>query len=313
MGQVVCVGSLVADLVAHPVRALPEAGRQALVDSIRLLPGGSGANTATGLARLGVPVELVGRVGADVLGDFVLRALADQGVGLRSVQRDAGAGTSCTLVLVQPGGERRFIHQIGANAHLTAADVPASLIAEATWVHVAGALVLPGLDGEPLADLLRQAREAGAPTSLDIVWDDTGRWLEMLHPCLPFTDIFLPNLLEAQGLSGRQAPVEAAAALLQLGVGAVVLKLGAEGCLVMSQDGLQERIAGIPVEALDATGAGDAFAAGLLAALWRGWSLPDAARIANVTGAQCVGALGSTAGVRSWPETLALLAARADR
>lgn len=307
-GPVVCIGSVVADLLAHPLAAVPAPGRQTLVDSIGLYTGGCGGNTASALARLGIPVELVARAGADALGEFLRLQLARRGIGLRQLQHTTGVGTSCTLVLVDSDGERRFIHYIGANAHLSLADVDWRLIEQAPIVHVAGALVLPGLDGAPLADLLRRAQQAGARTSLDIVWDDTGRWWSALSPSLPFVDFFLPNLTEAQALTGRQAPDDVAQALLDAGVGAVILKLGADGCLVKTQRGERARVPGFAVHAVDATGAGDAFVAGFLAALWRGWNLTDAARLANAVGAQCVTAVGASAGIRTWAETLQMLA-----
>lgn len=308
-GPVVCIGSVVADLVAHPLRAVPAPGRQALVDSIGLFSGGSGGNTAAALARLGVPVELIARAGADALGEFLWQELGRQGIGLTGLRRTTGVGTSCTLALVDPDGERRFIHAVGANAHLSLADVDWGLIERAPLVHVAGALVLPGLDGAPLAELLARARQLGALTSLDIIWDDTGRWMQMLGPALPFVHLFLPNLAEAQALTGCQTPEAAGQALLAAGVSAVVIKLGAAGCLVKTAAGPALTVPGFPAAALDATGAGDAFAAGLLAGLWRGHDLASAAAIANAVGAQCVTSLGATAGIRAWDETLAMLGA----
>lgn len=306
-GSVVCLGSLVADLVARPLRSIPGPGQQALVETIGLYPGGSATNTAIALARLDVPVTIVACAGVDPLGDFVVQSLAHAGVDVTSVRRVASAGTSTTLVLVDADGERRFVHAIGANGALGLEHIDLDVICRAAMLHVAGALVLPGLDGPPLVSVLRAARAAGVVTSLDVIWDDTGRWMDVLAPCLPHVDYFLPNLAEGRALTGCQAPQEVARALVNAGVGMVILKLGAGGCLVAHQGNEQLWVPALPAVVVDATGAGDCFAGGLLAGLWRGWQLVDAVRLGHAAGAACVGAVGATVGVKSFADTVARL------
>jgi sugar/nucleoside kinase (ribokinase family) len=309
---IVCLGIMVADVVGRPLRALPGPGRLVLVEEMELHTGGCAVNTATALARLGTPVEVIGKVGSDPFGDFILHQLADRGIGARGVLRDSEVGTSATMVMVDPDGERRFVHYLGANARLTLGDVDFAMIEDATIFHVAGALVLPGIDGEPSAELLRRAQAAGVTTFLDVVWDDTGRWMELLGPCLPHTDYFVPNLEEAQALlglepGGSDEPEDVARALLDRGVGTVALKLGADGCLVMTNSGEVRRNPAFEVDVVDATGAGDAFAAGFITGVWQGWPLDRTARFANAVGGLCVTGLGATGGVRSLPETLAFM------
>jgi sugar/nucleoside kinase (ribokinase family) len=305
---VVCLGIMVADVIGRPLRTLPEAGRLVLVEEMSLHTGGCAINAATALARLGVPVEVVGKVGRDAFGDFVLHQLKSRGVGVRGVSQDPGIGTSATMVMVDPDGERRFVHYIGANARLKLEDVDLDLVESASILHVAGALVLPGLDGAPTATLLQRARAAGVTTFLDTVWDDTGRWMEVLAPCLPHVDYFVPSLSEARALTGRDVPRDVARALLERGVGTVGLKMGAGGCLVMTGSGDLFHIPAFEVRAVDSTGAGDAFAAGFIAGVWQGWSLERTARLANAVGALCVTGSGASGGVRSLAETLAFIA-----
>lgn len=304
---IVCLGILVADVVGRPVRAIPAPGRLALVDEISLHTGGCAVNAATALARLGLPVEVIGKVGDDPLGDFVLHALAQHGIGSRGVLRDADAGTSATMVLVEPDGERRFVHYLGANARLRLADVDLELVRSAAILHVGGALVLPAIDGQPTADLLSLARASGVVTFLDTVWDDTGRWMELLQPCLPLVDYFVPSLAEAQAMTGLDDPLAAASALIAAGVGTVALKLDMQGCLVMAADGRWFRQPAFQVDALDATGAGDAFAAGFMAGVYLGWPLEQTARFANAVGALCVTGVGASGGTASMAETLAFI------
>jgi sugar/nucleoside kinase (ribokinase family) len=176
---------------------------------MELHTGGCALNTATALARLGLPVEVIGKVGADAFGDYLVRALAERRIGTRGVSRDNRVGTSATMVLIGADGERAFVHYIGANACLTPDDVDPVMIDRAAILHIAGALVMPRFDGEPTAELLAYARSKGVITFLDTVWDETGDWGRML-PCLPYLDYFVPTLEEGQGISGQTAPQEVA-------------------------------------------------------------------------------------------------------
>lgn len=301
---IVCLGIMVADVVGRPLRVVPDPGRLVLVDEMSLHTGGCAVNAATALARLGLPVEVIGKVGNDPFGDFILNALKERGIGARGVKRDPQAGTSATMVMVEPDGERRFVHYIGANAQLTLADIDFSMVENASVLHVAGSLVLPGIDGEPTAELLQCARAADVITFLDTVWDDKGRWMEMLRPCLPFIDYFVPSLPEAQAITGLDAPVDVARALLDHGVGTVGLKMGADGCVVVSAGGDIISLPAFQVDVVDATGAGDAFAAGFVAGVYQGWPLEKTARFANSVGALCVTGLGATGGVTTLDKTL---------
>lgn len=301
---ILCLGILVADMVARPLKAMPSPGRLVLVEEMGLHTGGCAVNAASALARLGLPVGVIGKVGIDPLGDFVINTMQERGINTQGVKRDQGAGTSSTMVMVEPDGERRFVHYIGANACLTIDDVDMGLVSEASILHVGGSLVMPGIDGQPTADLLQQARAAGVTTFLDTVWDDTGRWMEILEPCLPHIDYFIPSLSEAQALVGLSEPSEVAQALIDHGCGIVALKMGEEGCLVMNGDGDTIRLPAFDVDVVDSTGAGDAFAAGFIAGVWQDWALDETASFASAVGALCVTGSGASGGMRSLDETI---------
>ncbi len=304
---IVCLGIMVADVVGRPLRALPGRGRLVLVDEMELHTGGCAVNTATALVRLGLPVEVIGRIGTDPFGDFILDQLHGRGIGARGVSRDPEVNTSATMVMVDPDGERRFVHYLGANACLKLDDVDFDMIEEASILHIAGALVLPGIDGEPTAQLLARAHSAGVTTFLDVVWDDTGRWMKLLGSSLPHVDYFVPNLTEAQAITGLDDPEDVALALLDKGVGTVAVKMGADGCLVMTRNGERLRVPAYQVDVVDATGAGDAFAAGFIAGVWLDWPFEQTARFANAVGALSVTGLGASGGLRSLPEVLAFM------
>jgi sugar/nucleoside kinase (ribokinase family) len=304
---IICLGILVADIIGRPLRSVPDPGRLVLVDEMSLHTGGCAINAATALSRLGLPVEVIGKIGSDSFGDFILNALAERNIGVRGIMRDREVGTSATMVMVAPDGERRFVHYIGANARLTLDDIDLAMVEAGSILHIAGSLVMPGIDGQPTAELLHHARAAGVTTFLDTVWDDKGRWMDILAPCLPYIDYFVPSLPEGQALTGLDDPAEVARALLESGVKTVGLKMGAEGCLVMSGNGQMIRLPAFQVDVVDATGAGDAFAAGFIAGVWQGWDLEKTARFASAVGALCVTGLGASGGVRSLSETLSFM------
>jgi len=301
---IICLGIAVADLLGGPVRKLPERGGLQLVDHMGLFAGGCAVNTATALARLGLPVAIIGKVGDDPLGEFLVKGLVDQNVDTSAIKKDTDAGTSATMVMVDPDGERRFVHYIGANACLTFDDVELSTIDRAAILHIGGCFVMPGLDGEPTLSLLRHARQVGVTTFLDTAWDAQNRWLELIGPYLPYIDYMVPSLSEARAITGLDEPAAIAYSLVEMGAGTVAIKMGADGCLVMGGDGQPHRFPAYEVDVVDATGAGDAFAAGFIAGVYMDWPLDQTAALANALGALCVTAMGAKGRLGSLEETL---------
>lgn len=306
--EVVCLGILVADVIARPVDGLPPAGTLTLVDEITLHGGGCALNTGTVLARLGLRAAVAGKVGNDVFGEFIFGLLSERGVRSAGVLRDEYAPTSTTVVLVDGDGERTFLHLPGANGTLRAVELDLDVVFAGRALHVAGALVMPMLDGEPAAELLATARERGIFTSLDTVWDASGRW-ERVLPALPHLELFTASLGEAQAISGEDEASAAAAWLRTRGVVRVALKLGADGCYV-ADESVAEHVPAPRVASVDGTGAGDAFAAGLLYGLLAGWPLDRSARLANAAGALATTAVGASEGARGLEETMRLAGLR---
>lgn len=300
---ILCLGIAVADLIGGPLHQMPKPGRLVLVDKMGLFPGGGAVNTSSALARLGLPAALLCKVGDDPLGDFLVQTLSELKVDVSNIKRDHETGTSATMAMVDPDGERRFVHYIGANANLTLEDINLKLIEGSAILHVAYSFVMPGLDGRPMAELLQNAREVGVTTFLDCAWDSQGRWLDLIGPCLPFVDYLVPNLAEAREITGLDDPADVARFLLDQGVGTVAVKMGPAGCLVMTDDRLPQYYSAYQVDVVDATGAGDAFAAGFIAGIYLGWPLDQTSRLANAVGALCVTGLGALGGVTSLSDT----------
>lgn len=298
---VLCTGNIVMDLLAHPVEEITWGGTR-WVESIVQSLGGNGANTSAALAKLGVPVKLIGAVGRDEFGSAALKRLVECGVDISCVTRMGEAATATTVALVRQDGRRAFLHQPGVSRLFY--SNPVEWHAEAcTRFHIGNPFAVTHLRRRA-PELLREARDRGLRTSLDTAWDAMGEWMTVLHPCLAHADILFTNEDEARMLTGSADASVIVQRFRDAGADTIVLKLGAKGCAVFTTEG-DWAVPAYPVQAVDTTGAGDCFAGGYLAALQRGLSHPEAARIANATGALNVQSMGGTSGLRTWDETIA--------
>jgi sugar/nucleoside kinase (ribokinase family) len=207
-------------------------------------------------------------------------------------------GTSKTVILPVTGEDRRYIHTFGANADFHADDIDRTLIEQARIFYVGGYLALPALQQSELAQLFALAHESGARTVLDIVVPAGMRdsMPLVLDEILPYTDFFMPNDEEAQALTGETDPGRQAQQFLNSGCGTAIITMGQHGTLLMDQ--LQRvEVPAFPVDVVDASGAGDAFAAGFIVGLLEGWSMLQTLRFASAIGASACTRLGCTPGV----------------
>jgi len=278
VADVLCFGNLQLDVLCRTVTALPPPGGLRRVDAIDSALSGNGANVAAVLGRLGVAVELAGYSGADVIGDQLRTTLAAQGVGTTLLLRHPSAGTGTSVIAVAPDGERSVLYVNGANALFDLDTVPDAWLRGRRVVSLGTVFVLPQFTGASVGRLFARARAHGATTVLNVCWDDEGRGLPFIAPALAETDIFLLSGDEGRQLTGFLDPADILRALEAHTRGAVVVTLGANGCLVRGQDDL-ERIAAVSVVATDCTGAGDSFVGGFIAGLVAGRSRPDCARL----------------------------------
>lgn len=294
---VLCLGILVADLFVPPLERLPAAGEIVATDDFLVQPGGCAANSAIALAKLGVRATVAGCVGDDIFGDFVEGDLRSRGIDTGAVRHAAGYGTSKTVIVPVVGEDRRFVHTFGANAAVTAADIPQEALATAEVVSVGGYLVLPSLRQDELAERFRQARGHGATVVLDVIAPaNRSLSLDDVGELLPLVDYFLPNDDEARALTGDADPRRQAEMFLDRGAGAVVITMGERGAF--AHNGRQAfAVPAPPVPVVEPSGAGDAFDAGLIVAILQGWDFARAVRFASVIGGSACTALGCSAGV----------------
>ena len=300
--HVLCTGNLVLDILVRPVDLPDDWAGTAVVESIEQSLGGNGANSAYTLGKLGVPVRLIGMVGRDAFGEFALAKLRSADVDTGGIRRSR-APTATTVVLVNSRGDRRFLHRLGASGEmlLDPDEFEREIQPGMTYYHLATPFTMPRMRAVN-TELLRRAHAHGLATSLDTQWDWQGRWMEELAPCLPHVDILFVNEDEARMLTGTTEPQGVVSALRSRGARTVVLKQGGRGCQVFTPE--EEFTApGFQVPVVDTTGAGDCFAGAYVAALWRGGTHREAARMANAVGACVVRTLGAVEGVLGWSET----------
>jgi ribokinase len=273
------VGSINLDVVVA-VERHPAPGETVVGGDRQELPGGKGANQAVAAARLGAAVALVARVGADAAGERLRDGLVAEGVDVAHVVTDADAPTGMALIAVDGAGENTIVVSPGANARVGAGDVDAAR-------EVLAAAPVTLLQHEVPGDAVAAAIAAAGGTVV-------------LNPAparalVAAVDVLVPNRGELEALAGRGGdPVELARGLER--ARAVVVTLGAEGAVVV-QGERAERIASPRVQAVDTTGAGDAFCGALAQALADGATLVEAARWAVRAAAVSVTRVGAQGGL----------------
>jgi ribokinase len=270
--DIAVVGSANVDLVV-PVETLPEPGQTVLGGDHLRVAGGKGANQAVASARLGQRVAMVGRVGDDEDGRRLLGSLEQAGVDVGHVHVTSEVPTGIALITVDRSGENTIAVSPGANARVSADDVAAA-------ADVLGAAAVTLLQLEVSLDTVA----AAAATAGGTVLLNPAPAAALPPDLLAAVDVLVPNRSELGWLAGVEEPrtIDAAvAAARQLpGDAAVVITLGADGALVVDGD-VVEHLPAIVVDAVDATGAGDAFCGGLADGLSRGLDLVEAARWAT--------------------------------
>ncbi len=304
MFDVISLGILVADVMAKPIDNVPEEDKLALFDRMEMHIGGCASNTAIALSRLGAKVKVIGKVGADAFGDFVINTLGEHKVDASSVVRDPLVNTAFTFAMISSRGRRRFLHTMGADATFGLEDIKIEELQGAQILHIAGTYLMSHLDGRPTAKLLREARRMGLTTSLDTAYNDQIEdWRQIIVPCLSHIDYFLPSVEEAEKITGQTDPQKMARVLAENCPGTIAIKLGSKGLFLKTRQ-VEKLIPPYHVKVVDTSGAGDCFVAGFLRGLLEGWDEERCARLGNAVASFCIQAIGCTTGVASWQETV---------
>lgn len=293
--KVACVGLTILDILGRPVERIPPGGGLEFIDEIRLTVAGTAAGTVIDMAKLGVDSMLVGAVGDDEKGRFVLDTLRGFGVDVSAMQTVPGVPTSATILNVRPNGDRPALHQRGASDHFTLTDRLLQDIADCQIVHVGGNGLLRRFDGAPTAQLLAAAKAAGATTTYDLLAPGP-EVLADLESYLPNIDYFMPAMEEAAEICGLSDPDAIADFFLDRGAGACVFKWGAKGSFFATRSERQ-RIPALKIDVVDTTGCGDSYCAGFVSGLIDGLAPLDACARGTAAAALVATGLGSDAGI----------------
>jgi sugar/nucleoside kinase (ribokinase family) len=295
--EAIVFGNVTLDIICYPVNEVPR-HESISFDAVTVSPGGCGSNTAIGLAALGIPTGIVACTGEDDSADLLFRYWERVDVDPAYVRRMPGLTTGTSVGLIDDDYQPRFVHTSGANRVLRAGAIsPKSYASHGLkHFHIAGFFVLPNLFDD-LTGKLAELQSLGITTSLDVVFNvrmDDPKLREALWKALPHLDFFMANAYEAFRLTGEKDQTKAASALVDRGAQNVIIKLGAEGCYALGSS-FSGIIPGISVDVVDTTGAGDAFAAGFIAAFLQDGDLRKACSMGNQAGAKICTRLGAIA------------------
>ncbi len=300
--DVVTFGEAMMMLVAEQAGPLEQA------QSFIKRTAGAETNVAIGLARLGLRVGWVSRLGTDSMGRFLLAALRDEGIDCSHVVCDAGQRTGMLFKgRVAGGGDPEVeYHRRGSAASTIGPEsIDPVWLTGARHLHASG--VFPALSDnchETARRSMLLMRQAGRTVSFDpnlrpSLWSDTERMREAINALAALADWVLPGIEEGRLLTGHDAPEDIARFYRAQGASRVIVKLGPTGAYYDTAEGCGH-VAGFPVaQVLDTVGAGDGFAVGVISALLQGHDLPAAVRRGAWIGARAVQVIGDTEGLPS--------------
>lgn len=295
-------GTVIVDRI-NEISAYPKSGELTQILSIQKAIGGCVPNVALDLKKISpaLPVRVIGRVGNDADGAYVRKTLDDAGLDTSGLRTDETAPTSFTEVMSVTGGQRTFFTYSGASAAFGAEDVDfGDTLPEI--LHLGYFLLLQKVDDGDGLEILKNAKEKGVRTSIDLVSENSDRYA-LVKPCLPYTDYLIINEMEAGMLAGIEPSngnLQAIAqALKTMGVREKVIIHKPDCAVCLSEAGFTV----LPSYALPAgyikgtTGAGDAFCAGALYGIYEGWSDLQILEFASASAVMALGSADATSGL----------------
>lgn len=277
MADIIVIGSLNTDLVVKSPR-FPQPGETISGEDLQIIPGGKGANQAVAAARQGVKTTMIGRVGSDSFGPFLVENLKSNQVDTSHVlQTDSATGTA--IIVVDANGQNSIVLSPGANGKVLPADVDSASFADF-------GLLLLQLE-IPTPTVLRAAQRAHEH-GLSVILNPAPA-KPLPHELLANVDILIPNESELSLLAGlsvddASSAEIAAKAILKQGVKTVIVTLGSKGALLVT-DSQVTHVNTYKVDVVDTTAAGDAFIGGFASAMLSGKALEDSVRYGCACGA----------------------------
>ena len=286
------VGSIHMDFIIF-VGRFPKPGETITGKGFEMQPGGKGANQAVAAARLGKEVYMIGRVGDDYVGDQLIRNLKENKVNTFHVFKTPGVHSGIALITVDSKGENTIVVAPGADNYLLPKDIDD---AEESLKKSKILLIQYEIPPKTIQYAVKKAKNLGLTVIVNPAFVR-----KLPNEFYKYVDILTPNRLEALEITGEKTVLEAGRKLLKMGVGTVVITLGAEGALVFHGKG-HFKIPAVKVKPVDTTGAGDAFNGALAVAILEEKSIEEAVKFASVAAALKVTKPGAQRGLPSRDE-----------
>jgi ribokinase len=286
--------------ISMPVPEIPPPGQDVYVDKLFINLGGSATNTCVALLQLGLLPRLLGSVGTDPYGDFLLDSLKSHGLETSSVQRKSECPSGQIFLPVLPDGERTMYSFRGANTLTSPQDIPADWFDHADLLHMSGYVFLKPPQRDTALQLIKEAHRNNIPICIDTGLDPVLHAHDEMKSILQYLDVCICGIREGALLTGKEHPDGIVSSFLELGVKCVAIKLGKDGCMV----GINNEVFRLPalsVQVQDTTGSGDAFSAGILIARLNQFSLSQMCALANSLGAYIATQVGSLSSRLCWP------------
>jgi len=293
--DVLVVGSLNADLVVRAPH-FPQPGETISGDDLHIIPGGKGANQAVAAARQGARVAMLGRVGSDSFGPFLLDSLKSNSVDITHVHSDDSA-TGTAIIVVDANGQNSIVLSAGANGKVSPADVDSAST-------LSPSLILLQLE-IPIPTVLYAAKQASQNGARVILNPAPAQSLP--DKLISLADFIIPNETELSLLTGLEvedisSAEKAAKVLLDRGAKNVIVTLGSKGALIVSSNQTTQ-VNACKIDVVDTTAAGDAFIGGFASALLRGFEIESAVKYANACGALAATKFGAQPSLPTKEET----------
>lgn len=306
MSTIVTLGVHILDILGRHVDRIPPGQNIDLIEEIRLTVAGTAAGTAVDLAKLGANVVTMGAIGKDELGNFVVDTMNRYGINTTHLVRKDRTQTSATMLPIRHNGERPALHVLGTNAEFSLDDIHWDTIKAADYLHFGGTYLLPKLDGAPMAEVLKFAKEHNTVTTVDILAVPHDDMLAVIEPSLPYIDYFMPGIEEAAMIAGipEDRLEDLINFFLDKGLKHAVFTMGGRGSIIASRE-MDEwiRVPAFKVPVVDSTGCGDAYCAGFLVGLSQGWDLAQCGLFGAAASALVITGLGSDAGIIDFDST----------
>ena len=326
LNRIIVAGNILADIV-KTVDCYPEKGMLSTISAMTHSVGGCVPNTAIDLKTIdpAFDIRVLGRVGNDDYGNYVLNEMARRGIDISGVKRSSLSTSFSDVISVKKTGERTFFHYRGANAEFCEADVDVDRL-DCDVFHIGYIMLLDALDapdkeyGTKLARLLKRIRDRGIRTSIDCVSESSGIFREKVVPALRYCSFAILNEIESSSVSGIPARdangkliddniMQTMKYFLQCGVSEKVIVHAPEAGYLMDSSGYTVKVPSLKLPAgfiKGSVGAGDAFCAGCLYGICADMTDKDILRFASASAASSLSKKDSVSGMGNKVEILAL-------